>query len=217
MIVITFIDGPLLTPRSPVLNAFVIDKGNDAAAMATLLPAVLGNVTFINNLLNSLGVLVSLVPDLLQNGNSPLGLLPTPVLPPFLGGSVGTPWGNRTVNNTNVYQDTPDTGVTRYYDFEISRGMLAPDGFEMPMLLINGQFPGPTIEANWGDRVRVTVKNSIVGPEEGTALHWHGLLQKATPWYDGVPSVSMCPIAPGATFTYEFIADLYGSSWYHSV
>ncbi len=46
----------------------------------------------------------------------------------------------------------------------------------------------------------VTVHNNITGPEEGTALHWHGLLQKATPWMDGVPSVTQCPIAPGSTF-----------------
>ena len=25
-----------------------------------------------------------------------------------------------------------------------------------------------------------------------------------------------CPIAPGSTFTYSFVADLYGTSWYHS-
>jgi FtsP/CotA-like multicopper oxidase with cupredoxin domain len=64
--------------------------------------------------------------------------------------------------------------------------------------------------------IHIAVTNSITGPEEGTALHWHGLRQKKTSWYDGVPSVQMCPIAPGQTFVYEFQADLYGSSWYHS-
>jgi FtsP/CotA-like multicopper oxidase with cupredoxin domain len=33
---------------------------------------------------------------------------------------------------------------------------------------------------------------------------------------DGVPAVSQCPIPPGGTFTYTFLADLYGTSWYHS-
>ena len=51
---------------------------------------------------------------------------------------------------------------------------------------------------------------------EGTTLHWHGLLQKETPWFDGVPAVGMCPIAPGQKYTYTFRADLYGTSWYHS-
>lgn len=82
--------------------------------------------------------------------------------------------------------------------------------------MINGQFPGPAIEANWGDTIQVTVHNQITGPEEGTSLHWHGLLQKATPWYDGVPAVQQCPIAPEGSFTYQFRADLYGTTWYHS-
>ena len=65
-----------------------------------------------------------------------------------------------------------------------------------------------------GDEIQVTVHNRL--PSEGTALHWHGLLQKQTPWEDGVPGVSQCPIAPNSSFTYRFKADLYGTSWYHS-
>ena len=84
------------------------------------------------------------------------------------------------------------------------------------VLLINGQFPGPTLEANWGDTFSINVHNQITGPEEGTALHWHGILQRQTPWFDGVPSVQQCPIAPGNSLTYTFKADLYGTSWYHS-
>lgn len=37
-----------------------------------------------------------------------------------------------------------------------------------------------------------------------------------TPYYDGVPAISQCPIAPGKSFTYRFRAELYGSSWWHS-
>lgn len=81
---------------------------------------------------------------------------------------------------------------------------------------MNGAFPGPTIEANWGDTIQVTVNNNITGPEEGTALHWHGFLQTGTPWEDGVPGVDQCPIAPGKTYTYSFKAELYGTTWYHS-
>ena len=108
------------------------------------------------------------------------------------------------------------TGVIRPYTFVIERGFKAPDGVNKSVIMINGQIPGPTIEANWGDTVQVTVTNNITGPEEGTSLHWHGLLQKETPWFDGVPSVQQCPIAPGSTFTYSFKAGLYGTSWYHS-
>lgn len=47
-------------------------------------------------------------------------------------------------------------------------------------------------------------------------MHWHGILQTDTPWFDGVPGVAQCPITPGASFTYRFRADLYGTTWYHS-
>jgi hypothetical protein len=42
-------------------------------------------------------------------------------------------------------------GVTRYYDFTVSRATQAPDGVTVPMIVVNGEYPGPPIEANWGD------------------------------------------------------------------
>ena len=61
------------------------------------------------------------------------------------------------------------------------------------------------------------VTNGLVGKDaQGFALHMHGFLQRGTPWYDGVPGVSQCPIAPGQSFTYKFRADQYGTTWYHS-
>ncbi|CAG8956065.1 hypothetical protein HYFRA_00011848 [Hymenoscyphus fraxineus] len=127
----------------------------------------------------------------------------------------GYPWGPKTANNTDPFEP-PVTGVIRAYDFTITREVRSPDGYEKEMLLVNGQFPGPLIEANWGDTIQVTVHNAITGPEEGTALHWHGILQKNEQYMDGVPGVSQCPIAPGKSFTYSFLADLYGTTWYHS-
>lgn len=106
------------------------------------------------------------------------------------------------------------TNDTRSYYFIIERGYKAPDGVNKSVILVNGSFPGPTITANWGDLINVTVENRIA--DEGTSLHWHGFLQKETPWFDGAPGIQQCPIAPGSTFTYSFRADLYGTSWYHS-
>ncbi|KAF2154467.1 multicopper oxidase [Myriangium duriaei CBS 260.36] len=91
---------------------------------------------------------------------------------------------------------------------------MAPDGVEVPVLVVNNQFPGPLIEANWGDWIQVDVTNGL--ETEGTAMHWHGFLQTGTPWYDGAPGVTHCPIAPGQTFTYRFRAELYGTTWWHS-
>ncbi|KAF3010110.1 hypothetical protein E8E14_000256 [Neopestalotiopsis sp. 37M] len=108
------------------------------------------------------------------------------------------------------------SGTIREYEFNITRGFISPDGFNKSALLINGQFPGPLIEANYGDTFKITVNNHLADPEEGTAFHWHGILQTNTPWYDGVASVTQCPIAPGESMTYTFLADRYGSSFYHA-
>ncbi|KAI0873107.1 putative multicopper oxidase [Hypoxylon argillaceum] len=126
------------------------------------------------------------------------------------------PWGSMSYNGDPASSPPPETGVTRQYSFEVTRAQLAPDGYLRDMIVVNGQFPGPLIEANWGDWVEVTVRSNITGPEEGTAMHWHGLTQKDTPFYDGVPGVSQCPIAPGQSFTYRFRADHVGTSFYHS-
>lgn len=57
---------------------------------------------------------------------------------------------------------------------------------------------------------------ALSDPQVETADQDDRILQRATPWFDGVPSVQQCPIAPGKSFTYQFKADLYGTSWYHS-
>ncbi len=51
------------------------------------------------------------------------------------------------------------------------------------MLFINGKFPGPVIEVNRGDQVVVNVTNQL--DSNGTAIHWHGLYQNGTNWFDG--------------------------------
>ncbi|KAJ4266266.1 hypothetical protein NW762_004249 [Fusarium torreyae] len=150
------------------------------------------------------------------NGESVYGTLDAPDLPTFLTDNPtpnGYPWSTMSTR-TNYYQDHPNTGVIRKYELTVNRGKVAPDGYELSTILVNGQFPAPLIEANWGDTIQVTVHNDI--DDEGLSLHWHGLLQKGTPWEDGVPGVTQCPIPPGKSFTYQFIADLYGTTWYHS-
>lgn len=94
--------------------------------------------------------------------------------------------------------------------------MIAPDEMQRAALLANGQYPGPLIEASWGVTIEVNVHNAITGPEEPTTLHWHGLNMPNTPWFDGIPITSQCPITPGYNPTYRFRADEYGTSWYHS-
>lgn len=109
----------------------------------------------------------------------------------------------------------PNTGVTRTYDLHVAYQTIAPDGVERNGLTINGQFPGPLVEANWGDWILFRVTNDLT--DEGTTIHPHGLFQKETPWYDGVPAVDQCPITPnGGSLDMLFRADRYGTTWYHS-
>ena len=181
-------------------------------SVAAILQTGLNVTASLLNFTSSLNTTATL-PQSVTNGNSQLGTVNAPTLPYQLSLS---DWGSRTANNANPYTQAPDTGCVRSYDFRIKRGTIAPDGYQREVLLINDQFPGPTIEANWGDTITVNVHNELTDPDEGTALHWHGLLQKASPWEDGVPAVQQCPIAPGKSLQYSFRADLYGTSWYHS-
>ncbi|KAK3711586.1 hypothetical protein LTR37_009577 [Vermiconidia calcicola] len=158
-----------------------------------------------------------------QVGSSKLGALSQSTFPKWLDGTNNEPypdppWGERTTRNADatVQGDVPTTNVARYYNFTISRSRLSPDGVLRDVIVINNQFPGPIIEANWGDWIEVSVHNKISDPEEATALHWHGLLQRGTQWEDGTPGVSQCPIAPGHSYTYRFRAEVYGSSFYHA-
>jgi len=41
-------------------------------------------------------------------------------------------------------------------------------------------------------------------------------VQNPTPWSDGVPGLTQCPILPGQTFRYKFIANPAGTHWYHA-
>ncbi|MEO6207240.1 MAG: multicopper oxidase domain-containing protein [Candidatus Limnocylindrales bacterium] len=76
----------------------------------------------------------------------------------------------------------------------------------------NGQWPGPTIRVNQGDKVRAVFTNNLT---EGTGVHFHGV-EFEDFFMDGVPFVTQKPIVPGESFTYEFTAVNPGSLMYHS-
>jgi manganese oxidase len=75
----------------------------------------------------------------------------------------------------------------------------------------NGSCPGPTIQINQGDRVRVIFENRL---PESTTVHWHGL--EIPIEQDGVPWISQKPIPPGEKFTYEFTVHQEGTFFYHA-
>jgi len=75
----------------------------------------------------------------------------------------------------------------------------------------NGDMPGPTIELNQGDRVRIVVHNEL---PEATTLHLHGL--ELPNDMDGVPYLNQDPIEPGQEFPYEWTVHQEGTFFYHT-
>jgi len=75
----------------------------------------------------------------------------------------------------------------------------------------NGSCPGPTIQANQGDRVRIIFDNHL---PESTTLHWHGL--EVPMDMDGLPYIAQKPVPPGGRFVYEFTLHQEGTYFYHS-
>ena len=74
----------------------------------------------------------------------------------------------------------------------------------------NGGAPGPTIQANEGDRVRIIFDNHLPEP---TGIHWHGLELPIE--MDGVPGIGQKPVMPGERFVYEFPLHQNGTFFYH--
>ncbi|RUS21464.1 Cupredoxin, partial [Endogone sp. FLAS-F59071] len=104
--------------------------------------------------------------------------------------------------------------TTRKYIFDVSQIKASPDGFERDILTVNGQFPGPTIEAETGDRIQVLVRNHL---DVETSIHFHGMFQRGTPWVDGVAGQTQCPIPSGGWFLYDFeVPGQWGTFWWHS-
>lgn len=73
-----------------------------------------------------------------------------------------------------------------------------------------GRVPGPVLRVRQGERFRVAFANHL--PEDST-VHWHGV--RVPNAMDGVPHLTQPPVAPGATFAYEFVAPDAGTFWYH--
>lgn len=140
-------------------------------------------------------------------------------------------WSNGFSIATDFDAKFPETGRDVIYNLEITNmTTLSPDGFNRLVLAVNGQYrklvlpqytnganrhlAGPTLIANWGDRMIVNVKNSL--QHNGTSIHWHGLRQLNTVQHDGVGGVTECPLAPGETRQYILRCTQFGTSWYHS-
>lgn len=99
--------------------------------------------------------------------------------------------------------------------FEVKYFSGTPDGvYKEKILGINGQFPGPLIEADLGDILQVDLINRIQDGQQNTSLHWHGIHQKGTPFEDGTSQITQCPLRNGDNRQrYEFPLHQAGTYW----
>ncbi|KAF3791505.1 Laccase-14 [Nymphaea thermarum] len=103
---------------------------------------------------------------------------------------------------------------SHYHDFVVAPKVYTRLCEEKEILTINGQYPGPTLYVNRGDRLLVNVINN--GPYAIT-IHWHGLLNPRNPWSDGPEYITMCAVQPGANFTHDLrFSTEEGTLWYHA-
>ena len=47
-------------------------------------------------------------------------------------------------------------------------------------------------------------------------IHWHGIHQHETPFSDGFPTISQCPIPAGSQMQYQFYANPPGTTFWHA-
>ena len=112
---------------------------------------------------------------------------------------------------SEVYDPTPPPASTkpgvREYTLVLEENVeheVAP-GVKMPAWTFNRTVPGPVLRATEGDTVRITLVNKGALPH---TIHFHGVHPSHM---DGVFEL----VAPGASFTYEFVAAPYGIMPYH--
>ena len=125
---------------------------------------------------------------------APVVIPETPSVPTLMGTLVG---------NTRSYELTASQFTQQIANFPLKTAQVW--GY-------NGSTPGPTLIANEGETVRVTITNNL---PEATTIHFHGM--HAPNEADGVAGISQPnPIQPGETYTYEFTPGHAGSFAYHS-
>ena len=95
--------------------------------------------------------------------------------------------------------------TAKIVDWEVSPGK------KVKAWTYNGTVPGPTLEANDGDKISIVLHNEL---PMSTSIHFHGLQTPNA--MDGTTVVTQDPVLPGASFTYAFVAHGPAVGMYHS-
>jgi manganese oxidase len=173
-----------------------------------------GRRTFIHGIAAlSAGVISSAKALAMQRQGQTMPCMPGMPMPGCPDTSSQKPGGNQSVVTTDLpdLAFEMDNGVKVFHLIaEPVKQTLIP-GKVVNLWGYNGTAPGPTIQVNQGDHVRIIVDNHLPEP---TAMHWHGF---EIPFdMDGAPGLSQEPIPPGGRFTYEFTLRQEGTYFYHS-
>eukprot|EP00257_Ricinus_communis_P011007 XP_002531561.2 laccase-17 isoform X1 [Ricinus communis] len=105
-------------------------------------------------------------------------------------------------------------GLTRHYKFDIKLKNVTRLCNTTTIVTVNGKSPGPRIIIREGDRLVVKVVNHS---PKNVSIHWHGVRQLQTGWYDGPAYVTQCPIPPGQSYVYNFtITGQRGTLFWHA-
>ncbi|CAL0318038.1 unnamed protein product [Lupinus luteus] len=103
---------------------------------------------------------------------------------------------------------------TRFYDFKVQTKTITKLCSSKDIVTINGMFPGPVVYAQEDDRIIVKVTNKT---PFNVTIHWHGVRQKLSCWYDGPSFITQCPIQAGQSFTYNFtVVKQKGTFFWHA-
>ena len=124
----------------------------------------------------------------------------------FLAGDQTTTQGNQPLKPTMRGGVKVFTLTASNVKWEVSKGQF------VDAMAYNGQIPGPQLDVQYGDHIRIVVLNQLDQP---TVVHFHGMTVPNA--QDGVPYITQDPIMPGQTWTYDFtIKDPPGMYVYHS-
>ncbi|KAJ2620898.1 ferroxidase fet3 [Coemansia sp. RSA 1358] len=111
-----------------------------------------------------------------------------------------------------IFSWTPE--ATLEYDWNIELvDFNMEELFTRKAIGINGKWPIPAVVADLGDMLVINLNNKL---DEPTSLHFHGLFQNGTNFYDGAVGVTECGTPPGGSFTYRVSLDQVGTYWIHS-
>lgn len=128
------------------------------------------------------------------------------------GGDTGTAAAPETCGYTPMPDLDPADGVV---EVNLTASNFAWDpGTGVPLtggMAFNESVPGPLLEANLGDTVKVHFTNDT---DIEMSIHWHGL--RVTPEMDGIQQMMGDPVEPGESFDYEFTLQDAGFYWFHT-